>query len=489
MKYNIKQSQHSKTTNLAGGEAFKESSKIALVSLLLTSFVKDQFYRSESEGLEQLKKLMAEIPDKQFIAKAAIFARNEYGMRSISHVVAGELFRKNKNENPVSDMPWVKNFIDQVIRRPDDATEIRAYYEANVMEKALPAQLKKGLALAMTKFNEYQLAKYKGQGKHFKLVDIVNTTHPKANKAITKLVKDTLASPETWEVKLTQVGQNAESYEEKEELKAEAWRQLISENKLGYFALLRNLRNILNQAPDMVDEACKQLVNREAIHKSLVLPFRFITAVNEVKQITSVTSTQVRKVTSALNKAIDIALENVPYFEGRTLVVLDESGSMGDCENPKSPFSIGSLFAAMLMKVNDADYIGFSTNAEYRNFNLDNTIMGIVNEINQTRINGGTNLPEVFRVMDAKYDRVIILSDMQTWIGEHTANDPFKMYCKEFNITPYVYSYDLQGYGTIQFPEKKVCNLSGFSDKVFDLMKIVETDKQALIHKIEEIEL
>ena len=40
-----------------------------------------------------------------------------------------------------------------------------------------------------------------------------------------------------------------------------------------------------------------------------------------------------------------------------------------------------------------------------------------------------------------------------------------------------------------QFPENNVYCLAGFSDKIFDIMKLLESDKKALVKKIEEVEL
>ena len=54
---------------------------------------------------------------------------------------------------------------------------------------------------------------------------------------------------------------------------------------------------------------------------------------------------------------------------------------------------------------------------------------------------------------------------------------------------PFVYSFDLQGYGTLKFPERQVFCLAGFSDKVFDIMQLLETDREALISQIEAVEL
>ena len=84
------------------------------------------------------------------------------------------------------------------------------------------------------------------------------------------MINGTLKSTDTWEAKLTKAGQKAEGEEDKMNLKADAWKELIESRKLPYFALLRNLRNIIEQAPGMVDQACEMLIEENLIKKSLV---------------------------------------------------------------------------------------------------------------------------------------------------------------------------------------------------------------------------
>ena len=57
-KFNIKPVTQKKATNLAGGTAFAESPELEFASLLLTSFVQDQFYRTESDMLERVSELL-----------------------------------------------------------------------------------------------------------------------------------------------------------------------------------------------------------------------------------------------------------------------------------------------------------------------------------------------------------------------------------------------------------------------------------------------
>lgn len=476
-KFNETAKGSSKTTNLAGGEAFKTSPKLELVSILLTSFVQDQFYRTGDETVSQLTNLIDQISDKTFPAKAAIYARNEFGMRSISHVVAGELASRVKGEQ------WTKSFYDQVVRRPDDITEILSYYLSK-NGKPVPNSLKKGLAQAFGKFDAYQLAKYRAEGKDISLVDVVNLVRPKPTEknaeALKQLVAGTLKSADTWESKLSEAGQKAETDEDKDELKNQAWVELIKTKKIGYFALLRNLRNILEQSPESLPGALEMLVDEKLIKKSLVLPFRFLTALNVVAD-TNYNGAQ--SVLRALNLALDISVNNVPKFDGTTLIALDTSSSMRG-----QPSQIGALFASVLVKSNDgADLMSFSNDARYVTLNTADSTITVANSI--PFLGGGTNFHSIFETANKVYDRVVLLSDMQAWIGYDSPAEAFNDYKKRTGANPRVYSFDLAGHGTMQFPEQNVYALAGFSEKVFDIMKLLEQDRNALVKKIEAIKL
>lgn len=321
--------------------------------------------------------------------------------------------------------------------------------------------------------------------KEWNLVDVVNLVHPvpteKNSEALKSLISGDLKNTKTWEAMLSQAGQNASNEEELGQLKSDAWSELIQTRKIGYFALLRNLRNIISQAPSVIDAACDLLTDESMIRKSKVLPFRFSTAYDEISKLGSST-TEVRKVLVAINKALDISIINVPKFDGETLVVLDVSGSMSG-----KPSEIASLFGAMIAKVNNCDVMTFANHASYKAYNPMDSVLTIRSGFRFS--GGGTNFQDIFVKANKAYDRVIILSDMQGWIGYNTPTAQFANYKAKFNCNPYVYSWDLQGYGTLQFPESKVFALAGFSDKVFDIMKLMEEDKRALYNRIDSIEL
>lgn len=463
-----------KVQNMAGGASYAQSPELELVSVLLTSFASDEFYRSSNDTFARLITLVKDV-DKEFVAKAAIYARTEFGMRSITHVVASELALH------LAGKPWAKEFYDRIVYRPDDMGEILSYHfskngkETNAM--------KRGFAKAFDRFDKYALAKYKGEGKGLKLVDVVNIVHPvpteKNSEAIKALVAGELKAFDTWESELSKAGQEGETDEEKADLKKDAWTRLIKEKKLGYFALLRNLRNIIEQAPEVITEALAMLTDEKLIWKSLVLPFRFQTALVEIAKMPA--SKIVRDVMVAINKAVDISVANVPRFEGETLVVLDESGSMGG-----RPAEIGSLFAAVLVKANNADLLTFDDHAKYRNVNPMDSTLTIAGSVKFS--GGGTNFHSIFQTANKKYDRVIILSDMQGWIGGDSPVREYNEYRKRFDANPFIYSFDLKNYGSMQFPEQNVFCLAGFSDKIFSIMSLLEKDKKALINEIKKIE-
>ena len=476
-----------RTVNLAGGSAYSETPKLELASILLTSFLKDKFYEREDQVVSRLINLITQAKDKKFVAKAAIYARTKFGMRSVSHLVAGELANQVKGEE------WTKNFFDKVVHRADDITEILAYYLKN-FGKPIPNSLKKGLAKAFDKFDQYGLAKYRGEGDEIKLVDAVNICHPvpteKNGEALRQLVKGTLKCSEdneTWE---------SVSSSGKFKTKKEKWEYIIdfwTKGKIKtYFAILRNARNVLEAGVDEVylNKFLEALTNREAIEKSLVLPFRYQTAIKEIEVIGS---SEARKVIKALNKAIDIACDNVPKFDGKTLIVLDTSGSMVG-----QPLDIGSLFAAVLIKGgNDVDFMGFSDHAYYMSLNNEDSTLTIAQTIQTKARSGGTNFNCIFTTANKAYDRIVILSDLQGWGSTQNSwsniggspDKTFADYKRKYNCNPKVFSFDLAGYGSLMFPEPNVYTLAGWSEKTLNIMQLLEQNKKALEMEIESIEI
>jgi 60 kDa SS-A/Ro ribonucleoprotein len=466
--------------NVAGGRAYQESYRLELVSHMLTSMVEDKFYRSAEDGLLRLRVLVRAVDDKQFVAKAAVLAR-EWGMRSVTHAAIAELCAVAKGES------WLKPAIAKVIQRPDDASEILGYW-LSTYGKPIPNSMKRGIALGLTKFNDYSLAKYKGETHELKMVDVVNLTHAKS-AVIDQLMRGTLETPDTWETAITAAGSDLLA-------KKAAWTRLVLEGKLPYFALLRNLRNIETYASaDALRAALIQLTDTVAIHKSKVLPFRFTTAIEQVQN---------PRIKEAIARAADIALDNLPALEGTTLVALDCSGSMSG-----KPRQIGSLFAAALAKRTYADVMLFGSQVDFPKFNPADSLTTLAAKFNVGQ--GGTNFHLIFDHAQKAYDRIIILTDMQAWMARSewyipsterrtlfggygtpsTPQEAMKDYKARTGAKDTaIWTFDLAGLGTLQFPEKSVYALAGFSERVFDLVPVLEAGgKDALVKLVERVSL
>ena len=338
-KFNEKTKGRNLTTNHVGAKAYKEKPEFELVSILMTTFMENSYYETSSKTLDRMVKVLDKV-DSKFAAKAAVYARNEFGMRSVSHVLSVELVKH------ISGQEWGKEFFNALVRRPDDMTEIISYYFSKG-NKSLPASLKKGFAKAFGKFDKYQLAKYRNGKKDVSLIDVVNLVKPKPSQknkeALKELVNGTLRSENTWESKMTKAGQMAN---ENDSGKAEVWRELFNAGRMPYMALLRNLRNILEQAPDLTDKVCETLVQVNLIKKSLVLPFRFISAYQEVEKLKEgdmfeKDKEDINKVLNAIDDAMKASVSNLPILKGKTLILSDNSGSMtGDANG-------GSLVSRM----------------------------------------------------------------------------------------------------------------------------------------------
>jgi hypothetical protein len=480
--------------NLAGGPAHAHTPRYAVATLVLSSMLGDRFYTSGSQDAAMVGTLVRELAkggDALFAAKAALYARHEIGLRSVTHVVAGEIGRV------VQGAAWGKRFYERIVRRPDDACEIVGYSLATY-GKTLPNAMKRGIAKALVRFDAHQLAKWRGRSHAVSLVDVVNLCHPKGpeGSALAQLVKGTIAGPDTWERALTKAGVAAKAAEassdeppaDVEALKGAEWQRLVTERKLGYLATLRNLRNLVTQAPQALDAACALITDERAVRTSLVFPFQLAAAADALREVDA---PEAQRALAAVSAAVDLSLANVPDLPGRTLIALDDSGSMTSGRGPKRPIDIAALFAAVLLKrLKGAELLCFSDDARYRTVDVTASVLALAGEIKAKTKSAGTNFHAIFEKAGKRaYDRIVLLSDMQGWMGVGTPDGAFDAYRARSGCDPFVYSFDLNGHGTTQLAGSKVCTLAGWSDKVFDVMKLIEQDREALIAEIEKIEI
>jgi hypothetical protein len=99
----------------------------------------------------------------------------------------------------------------------------------------------------------------------------------------------------------------------------EQWEILIQE--MGYMALLRNLRNFdkAGIGKNHANRIAQQLADPDEVAKSKQLPFRFYTAWM---------NTPSGRWKTPLDAALSASIPNIPSLEGRSLILIDTSGSM-----------------------------------------------------------------------------------------------------------------------------------------------------------------
>ena len=230
----------------------------------------------------------------------AIRARTQGKLRHVPLLVMRELARH-------ADKPLIGDALAQVIQRADEITEFVALYWRDG-KQPLSAQVKKGLAMALGKFDEYQLAKYDRANAAVRLRDVLFLTKAKPQtqeQAVLwrKLANNQLTAPDTWEVNLS-AGKD----------KKATFTRLLEEGKLGYLALLRNLR-LMHENGVSHKLIRKALIDGKG--KDRVLPFRFVAAANAAPRFEA-----------EIDDAMLSMLNSQTKLPGKTILIVDVSGSM-----------------------------------------------------------------------------------------------------------------------------------------------------------------
>lgn len=309
----------------------------------------------------------------------------------------------------------------------------------------LSAQVKKGLAKAFTKFNGYQLAKY-NRDSAIKLRDVLFLVHAKpvdkAQETIwTQLIDGTLPAPDTWEVGLSR-GDD----------KAETFTRLLQEEKLGYLALLRNLRNMMDVGVDtaLVEE---KIITHKGRTKAL--PFRFVAAARACPQLEP-----------ALDQALQANIEGSAPLPGKTVVLVDVSYSMTGALSARSD----------LTRMDAACALAGIINGDIRMFSFSNDVvevpprrgMAAVDALKQSQEWSGTNLALAVDHINDKVpcDRLIVITDEQSTSWGRKTPDPKMDRAYMINVASYKNGV---GYG-------KWAHIDGFSEAVLSWIHAFESE-------------
>lgn len=526
MKFNVTNKGKNTTVNYMGAKAYKMTPEVELYSAVVTCMVDDSYYESCADRLSRIKNLTAQC-NPEFVARLAVYARTQMNLRSVPVILAVELARLHSGND------LVKRTISGVVKRADEIKEILAYYQiANARSgtkklNRLSKQVQKGLAEAFNRFDEYQFAKY-NNSTEVSLRDALFLVHPKAKDEdqqalFNRIASETLATPYTWETELSELGKTAFA-DEAERAKAVSakWEELLASGRMGYMAVLRNLRNILTKSSDSaLDMAVSIITDEKLICKSRQMPFRYLSAFLEIEKLAKEPTLfesdkiKIRKVTAALQKALVTACNNIPVCGGKTAILSDNSGSMyGDAggkslvsamSNRKSA-DIANLFAVLYWNRAADTYVGlFGDNLVDANLSRSVNVFDNFLIINRAAKKCGPSTERgIFDYMEKLIktktivDRIVIFSDCQVGTGcnwydtRGNKGDNFNKLLQQYlKINPalMVYTIDLRGYGNSMTGNNgNVVYVSGWSEKIFDMMYHIENGS-TIVEEIMKVEV
>lgn len=509
MKFNLSLKAKATTVNHEGAKAFSMTPEMELYAAIATTMLSDTNYEKADKRLERIQSLIPKV-SPAFAAKLAVYARKQMNLRTAPVVLATELAKIHRGDSLVS------RTVERIVQRPDEIMELLAYYQVTNQRTAvkklnrISKQVQKGLAGSFNKFDEYQFAKYNREAE-VKLRDALFLVHPKAKDEaqqalFNKIAKQELATPYTWETELSALGQQqfADPADKARAFTAK-WEELIDSGKLGYMALLRNLRNILtaNVSSAHIRKLCEYLANEKAVANSKQLPFRFLAAYRELKDLKSGYAGYIM---DALETAIVYSIGNMKGFDLDTKVVIacDVSGSMQKPVSAKSKvllYDIG-LLLGMLLQSKSKNVVSGMFGDGWKIVSLPK--QGILANVDafykrEGEVGYSTNGFLVLRdLVERKYiaDKVMMFTDVQMWdsrTGNTSSQNTIQYQWAQYKkIAPgaRLYLFDLAGYGNtpLRVEQNGVHLIAGWSDKVFDVMEAMEYGEDAL-ELINEIEL
>ena len=397
-----------------------------------------EFYEDGRTIADRIVELATQVTPVE-LAALAVDVRSHLNLRHAPLLLAAVLARTGRGSRLVGDT------IAGAIQRADELAEFLAVYARlngvapSALKPKLSAQVKRGLALAFRNFDAYQLAKYDRAGP-VRLRDALFLCHAKpvdeAQDALWKaLIAGTLPTPDTWEVGLSAALEEGVTKVERDR---GVFTRLLTERKLGYLALLRNLRNMVGAGVDrkLVIEA---LVARRGADR--VLPFRYVAAARACPELAP-TLDQV--LTAA------IALDPLP---GRTAVLVDVSGSMTERLSARSDLTRMDAAAALAAILpGEVDTFSFSN---YLAHVGETRGLGGIDMIIGSQGHQGTALGEALRQLPGGYDRLVVITDEQA--SDHVAAPSSIERCYLINVAS---ARNGVGYGP------RWVHLDGFSERV-----------------------
>lgn len=332
MKTNVKKTSPNAYGNQTRELTAYEKLQRSAINCLLWE---DTFYEDGESIADRIKKYMKQVTPEQ----ARSVLKEAKVDNKLRHMPLFLLVNMAKNGYLTAED------VANTITRVDDMSELLSLYwstdwkdsTGNTVKNkhTVPKSIVKGIQKALPKFDEYQLAKYRGDRYDVSLKTVIKMTHPKPENAEMealwgRAINGNLATPDTWEVGLTNCHTPAE--------KKEFWTRMLTEktekgfNKLGALALIRNLRNM--QSVNVDEDNIRSALGSASMSK--ILPFQLVTAARYAPQLEDVLETKLLE-----------SIDSMEKLEGDTVVLLDTSGSMRSPLSGKGETTCQDVAASM----------------------------------------------------------------------------------------------------------------------------------------------
>src|SRR5580658_7219620 len=168
-------------------------------SVLSCMLWEGEFYEDGVQIAGRIQELVPQVAAEK-VAALAVEARERMKLRHAPLLLVREMARHATHRGLVAET------LARVIQRADELAEFVAIYWKNG-RVPLSGQVKKGLAAAFPKFDQYALAKY-DRGGPIKLRDVLFLAHAKPRDAAQaevwkRLIAGGLNAADTWEVALS----------------------------------------------------------------------------------------------------------------------------------------------------------------------------------------------------------------------------------------------------------------------------------------------
>jgi hypothetical protein len=494
-----------------GGPAFLRDAKSELFLLAVVNFFgQNTFYEKATDRDKRYADLIHKVAvaDPEWLVEMLSWLRGPEGnIRTAALVGAAEFVRARKSVQKAADKGLNRLVIRNVLQRADEPGELLAYWTSRYGRR-IPKPIKRGVNDAVRRlYNEYSVLKYDTSSKGWRFGDVIEMCRTEAvdekqntlfRYCIERRQKRDNPIPEVLEMVRNNAELRAEGVSEawlsadvlrnagmtwedtlsaagSKLSKKDLWSSLIP--TLGYMALIRNLRNIdeAGVSDEAIAYALEKIADPEQVAKSRQFPFRFYSAYNAAPS---------QRWGYALDKALTASMSNLPEFKGRTLILVDTSGSMQGArysENSSVRYvDSAALFGvALALRNPGADLRGFATGEFDHKVRKGGSVLREMERFSDRigEVGHGTDIQgAVTRSLRGKtYDRIVILTDMQTFGGYYRSVGD----CAPKNVP--IYAFNLAGYRqtAIESGTANRHEMGGVTDATFKMIPLLEAGRNA----------